>query len=141
MQDSKFNSNLIFLPILFLLLGTASSDGDCGEFSTSHSYKRGQSGYLSLPFPVRTKVWRLEVFLDRNVTSLDIFEAKMILPRGGGVSREFVFVNEYWNGEQKPGESLSLGYQAKFDGVVKPNFTTIILNKRILCSPLDSWEG
>ena len=106
---------------------------NCRDFSTSHSYKGGQSGYLRLPFAQRAKNWDLEVILDRNVTNLDIFEARLV-SRKDSVEDVFMFTNEYWNGRQDKGANLSLGYQANFAGGLKPSFSMIVLNNQVLCS-------
>lgn len=119
--------NLFFA--FFLSLAFSADSRHCGDFSTAHSYKGGQSGYLRLPFQVRANGWNLELALDRNVTNLDIFEAKLITV----TDNVFLFTNENWNGKQDKGTNLSLGYQAAFEGAEKPHFISIILNDNLLC--------
>ena len=82
----------------------------------------GSNGKVFLTFPEGSSSWKIQLEMDGDINRVLFWSAKEELVN----SRTIVIENENWNGNNKAGTTLQLGFQMLFDkGNPRPNFVSI----------------
>ena len=72
-----------------------------------HSWSSGITGKLSIVVPEDTRSWEMSVTFDKAINRLEAYEGRSVQCSG----KTCTFKNQHWNGQNKAGDNLTLGFQ------------------------------
>ena len=124
----------MFLRIFAISLLVYQVTADCSAVNLiSNTWQNGESATFFFEVPEDTNGWEIEVTFDKDVSNLQVYNAKKAKCKGNVCT----FKNRKWNKAQDKGDVLSLGYQTTFDSAPAPAVTSLKFNDHELCAGED----